>query len=63
LDVFECEVAALLIAQFGHPLEKIGIERGFPRLNADKTDTQHLRLLLRACGERPRHSRAAEQRG
>src|SRR5262249_16903367 len=28
LDVFEREVAAFLIAQFGHPLEKIDIERG-----------------------------------
>src|SRR5262249_37523262 len=62
LDVFECEVAALLIAQLGHPLEKIGIERGFPRLNADKTDAQHLWLLLRARREGPRR-RAAEKRG
>ena len=27
LDVFEGEVAAFLIAEFGHPPEKIGVER------------------------------------
>src|SRR5262249_54274695 len=60
LDVVECEVTAFLITQFGHSLEKIGIGRRLPGLNADKPETQHLRLL-RACRERPRR-RAADPR-
>src|SRR5262249_50276688 len=47
---------------FGHPLEKIGIGRRLPGLNADKADAYHLWLLLRARRERPRGYRAAEQR-
>jgi hypothetical protein len=35
---------------------------GLSRLHTDKADTQHLRLLLRACHERPRGCRAAEHR-
>src|SRR6516225_4797911 len=62
LDVIECEVAAFLIAELSHPLEESGIERGLPGLNADKPDTQHLRLLLCARRERPRGRRAAEKR-
>src|SRR2546429_8471698 len=60
LDVIECKIPTLLITQFGHPLEEIGIERGLPGLNADKADTQHLRLL-RAGRERPRRGAADER--
>src|SRR6516165_8896040 len=62
LDVVECEVAAFLITQFGHSLEKIGIDRCLPTLNADKPDMQHLRLLLRARHHRPHDRRTADQR-
>src|SRR5262249_1456270 len=61
LDVVECEVAAFLITQFDHSLEKIAIDRRLPGLNADKPETQHLRML-RARRERPRRRRTAEQR-
>src|SRR5262249_57567153 len=61
LDVIKCEIAAFLIAQFGHSLDKIGIDRRLPGLNADKPDMQHLGLLLRACRERPRRRRTAER--
>src|SRR5262249_28129851 len=61
LDVIKCEVAAFLITQFGHSLEKIGIDRRLPGLNADKPDTQHLRLLLRPRLERQADARATEQ--
>src|SRR6516165_5557482 len=60
LDIIKCKVAAFLIAEFGHPLEKIGIERGLSGLNANKADTQHLGLLLCARRERPSRYRAAE---
>jgi hypothetical protein len=60
LDIVEYEIPAFLIAEFGHPLEKIRIVWGVSRLHTDKADTQH-RLLLRARRERPRR-RAAEQR-
>src|SRR5215813_2323666 len=62
LDIVECEIPALLIAEFGHPLEEIRIMWGVLRLHTDKADTQHLWLLLRAHRERPRSSRATEQR-
>jgi hypothetical protein len=61
LNVFECKVAAFLIAELRHPLEKIAIDRGFTRLNADEAHPQHLGLYLRASHKRPR-SRSAEQR-
>src|SRR5262249_23750253 len=48
LDVIEGKIPAFLIAEFGHPLEKIGVERRLPRLHTDKADAQHLWLLLRA---------------
>src|SRR5215472_10704391 len=60
LDVVEGEVAAFLVTEFGHPPEKVGVDRRVPGLNADKAEPQHLRLL-RARRERPRGS-AAEQR-
>jgi hypothetical protein len=62
LDVFEREVAAFLIAQFGHPLEEGSIEWELSRLHPDKADTQHLRLQLRVHDKRPRGRNTAEQR-
>ena len=62
LDVIESKVPAFLIAEFGHPLEEGGIERELSRLHADKADTQHLRLQLRARGKRPRDRATAEKR-
>src|SRR5262249_49320613 len=61
LDVVEGEVAAFLVTEFGHPPEKVGVDRRVPGLNADKAEPQHLRLL-RACRERPRSGRATDQR-
>src|SRR5262249_10560714 len=61
LDIIKCKVAAFLIAEFGHPSEEIGIERGLPGLNADKADTQHLRLQLRTRRKGPRRRRAADR--
>src|SRR5262249_32775967 len=60
LDVVEGEVAAFLVTEFGHPPEKVGVDRRVPGLNADKSEPRHLRLL-RARRKRPRSSRAAEQ--
>src|SRR5262245_48173213 len=61
LDVVEGEVAAFLVTEFGHPPEKVGVDRRVPGLNADKSEPRHLRLL-RARRKRPRNRRAAEQR-
>src|SRR6516165_6057020 len=60
LDVVEGEVAAFLVTEFGHPPEKVGVDRRVPGLNADKSEPRHLRLL-RARRERPDGRRAAEQ--
>src|SRR5262249_1630665 len=60
LDVVEGEVAAFLVTEFGHPPEKVGVDRRVPGLNADKSEPRHLRLL-RARRERPRRC-AAQQR-
>ena len=39
------------LREFGHAPEKIPVDRRVPRLNADKAEPQHLRLL-RARRER-----------
>src|SRR5262249_20102235 len=59
LDVVEGEVAAFLVTEFGHPPEKVGVDRRVPGLNADKSEPRHLRLL-RARRERPRGHCTAE---
>src|SRR5262245_49579628 len=61
LDVVEGDVAAFLVTEFGHPPEKVGVDRRVPGLNADKSEPRHLRLL-RPRRERPRGSRAAKER-
>src|SRR5262245_9812401 len=61
LDVIEGKIPAFLIAQFGHPLEEICIKWGLSRLHTDKSDAQHLWVLLRTRRERPR-GHATEQR-
>src|SRR5262249_29121448 len=62
LDIVECEIPAFLIAEFGHPLEKIRIMWGVSGLHTDKADAQHLWLLLRPRRERPGGCRAADER-
>src|SRR5262249_51328142 len=59
LDVIEYEIAALLVADRGHPPEKISVEGRVAGLNADKAEPQHFRLL-RARRKRP--SDGAEHR-
>jgi hypothetical protein len=50
-----------LVAEFGHSLEEICIKRRPSGLHTDKADPQHLRVLLRTRGERPRGCRATEK--
>src|SRR5262249_59574290 len=45
--------------QFGHPPEKVGVDRRVPGLNADKSEPRHLRLL-RARREWPRRCTAKQ---
>ena len=61
LDVLECEISALLIAELGHaPLER-SIMWGLSRQDPGVTDAQHLRLL-RPRRERQGDGSSAEQR-
>src|SRR5262249_47997880 len=60
LDVVEGEVAALLVTEFGHPPEKVGVDRRVPGLNANKSEPRHLRLL-RTRRERQRDRRRAAE--
>src|SRR6266545_3215841 len=55
LDVLKREIAALLIAQFGHALLEGSIVRRRSRHDAGITDPQHP-ALLGTCNERPRNS-------
>src|SRR5262249_38312070 len=50
LDVFEREVPAFLIAQFGYPLEESSVRGRRARLDPDKPPPQHLRLCLHREG-------------
>src|SRR5262249_55432211 len=58
---FKSEVRAPLIPELRHALLESQPNRRCPRLGTERTDTEHLRRLLRARRKRP-GSRAAEQR-
>src|SRR5262245_686007 len=58
---FKSEIRALLMPELGHALFESKPDRRSSWLGTERTDTEHLLWLLRACRERPRR-RAADQR-